>query len=69
MEIRSKNKSEVIAMVQEFFFTFIITLLIVLIFNYIGQRLIVKKNKFDNKTILVVIVQSLVIALLLAFVF
>jgi len=56
-------------LIQGFFFTFIITFLIVLILSYIGQRLIVNKNKFDSKTIIVVIVQSLVIALLLAFIF
>jgi len=56
-------------MVQEFLFTFIITFLIVLILGYIGQRLIVKKDKLDIRTVLVVIVQSLVIALLLAFIF
>ena len=56
-------------MVQEFLFTFIITFFIVLIMSYIGQKLIVNKDNFDNKTVLVVIVQSLVIALLLAFIF
>lgn len=54
---------------QDFLFTFIITFIIVLILSYIGQRIIVNKNKFDSKTILVLIVQSLVIALLLATVF
>jgi len=56
-------------LVEGFFFTFIITFLIVLILSYIGQRLIINKDGFDRKAITVVIVQSLVIALLLAFIF
>lgn len=57
-----------ISLVEGFFFTFIITFLIVLILSYIGQRLIINKGGFDRKAITVVIVQSLVIALLLAFI-
>ncbi len=56
-------------MIQRFFFTFIITFVIVLILSYIGQRLIVNKEKLDSKAITLVIVQSLVIALLLTFIF
>lgn len=56
-------------MVQGFLFTLIITFFIVLIISYIGQRLIVNNDRLDSKNILVVIVQSLVIAILLAFIF
>ncbi len=56
-------------MIQGFFFTLIVTFLIVLTLSYIGQRLIVNKNKLDKRTIQVVVTQSLVIAILLAFVF
>jgi len=56
-------------LIQEFFVTFIITFVIVLILGYIGQRLIINKNKLDNKTIIVIISQSIIIALLLSFIF
>lgn len=54
---------------QGFLFTLIITFFIVLIISYIGQRLIVNNNKLSSKNIWVVIVQSLVIAILLTFIF
>ena len=54
----------VIAMILEFLFGFIITFFIVLILSYIGQRIIVNRSRLDKKTFLVVVIQSLVIALI-----
>lgn len=54
---------------QGFLFTLIITFFVVLIISYIGQRLIVNNNKFSSKNIWVVVIQSLVIAILLTFIF
>lgn len=51
-------------MILEFLFGFIITFFIVLILSYIGQRIIVNRSRLDKKTFLVVVIQSLVIALI-----
>lgn len=63
------KKKEVSVLTQEFLFTLIITFFVVLIINYIGQRLIVNNNKLSSKNIWVVVIQSLVIAILLTFIF
>ena len=59
---------EVNILIQEFFRAFIVALLAILIIGYIGQRLLVNKSKLDSKTIKIMVVQSLVIALLYAFI-
>jgi len=52
-----------------FWFTFIIVLIIVFMINYISQTYLMKKNdhKVNRKSIAILSVQSLVIALLLNF--
>jgi len=49
---------------NEFLFTFFWCLLCISVIGYLGQRLIVNKKWFDKKTIIVILVQSLVIATL-----
>ncbi|MDQ0159479.1 hypothetical protein J2S77_001443 [Alkalibacillus salilacus] len=49
--------------------TFIITFLIVLIFNFVGHRIIVNNGKaFDKKSITILLAQSLVITIILSFI-
>jgi len=54
---------------KEFLFSFLLGFLCVCIIGFIGQRLIVNKKWFDKKTIIVIILQSLVIAALFTWVF
>lgn len=50
----------------EFVTVFIITLIVVLLINLIGQKLIVNKgNVLERRTLMILIIQSLVITLLL----
>lgn len=49
--------------------TFIFTLIVVLIINFIGQRLIVNKGKvLEGKTISILLAQSLAITVILSFI-
>lgn len=51
----------------EFVTVFIITLIVVLLINLIGQRLIVNKGSvLEKRTLMILIIQSLVITILLS---
>ncbi|MBK5446985.1 MULTISPECIES: hypothetical protein [unclassified Peribacillus] len=49
--------------------TFIFTFLVVLIINFIGQRLIVNKEKvLDGRTLVTLLAQGLIITIILSFI-